>query len=63
MYFKKMFNDLWPDLLIWGLTILVFILIFTSTSCNTQKEPNRCNNHVITEDGVNWYSEEPEEIK
>ena len=52
---KKIISDNWPDLVIWALTVVVIMVILSG--CKTQPK----GHHVITEDGVNWYS--TEEIK
>ena len=66
----KIIKDNWPDLIIWALTILVFVIIFSG--CRTQDQQDCCDKHVITEDGINWYTtipcedhktEEPEYIE
>ena len=54
---KKIIKDNWPDLVIWILTILVFVIIFSG--CKIQGKQDCCKEHVITEDGVNWYTTIP----
>ena len=52
---KKIISDNWPDIVIWALTFVVIVVILSG--CKTQPK----GHHVITEDGINWYS--TEEIK
>ena len=54
---KKIISDNWPDLVIWILTIIVFIIILSG--CAVKKQQDCCNKHVINEDGISWYTTNP----